>query len=350
MLCAINVQVLRIIVHNPHVQNGLSVQAYSRQGGRFGQIKPSSMPYTRLLLYRIFSETEGNLLIYLMESPSLNKNTNLWLNNVELRDNGVISVGTVFRIINPLPVTNYLRGDIPLIETQHPVIVLKKPSTYLEVIPSENLQGESSRAFVINGVQLSCYAYSCEKTKCGGSFCDRQRVNEWNTPLGTCGCYAQRSRGTNNLTFLYPLMKATHKERVFVHRDFSSHSFTMTFVNREFPIGLQANDLQLSEDYWLLGETIENITDFVNSNGGWTIIGWYSRGLINDRTLTGLVNGLNENTRSNQNNAEVQVDGAELTYHFCKIVPTDSTLLDDTTANGLELKNKKYDLNRINNS
>ena len=105
-------------------------------------------------------------------------------------------------------------------------------------------------------------------------------------------------------------MKATHNGRVFVHRDFSSHSFTMTFVNQEFPIGLQANDLQLSEDYWLLGETIQNVIDFVNSNGGWTIIGWYSRGLINDRTLTGLVNGSNKNTRSNQNSAEVQVDGA----------------------------------------
>ena len=41
MLRAINVQVLIIIVHNPHIQNRSSVQAYSRQGGRFGQIIPA---------------------------------------------------------------------------------------------------------------------------------------------------------------------------------------------------------------------------------------------------------------------------------------------------------------------
>ena len=96
-----------------------------------------------------FSESEGKLLVYLMESPSLNKKTNLWLNNVELRDNGVISIGTIMRIISPLPVSSYLRGDIPLIQTQYPAIVLKKPRTYLEVLPLENLQGESSRSFCI---------------------------------------------------------------------------------------------------------------------------------------------------------------------------------------------------------
>ena len=119
MVVAINVQILRIIVHNPHVQNGSSVQAYSR--GRFGgAVRPSSMPYTRLLLCRVFSEKDGNLLVYIMESPSLNKNSNLWLNNVELRDNGVITIGTVFRVISSLPISNYLRGDIPLIESHHP--------------------------------------------------------------------------------------------------------------------------------------------------------------------------------------------------------------------------------------
>ena len=176
MVSAINVQVLPIIVHNPHVQNGPNVQAYSRS--HFGSVCPSSMHYTRLLLCRVFSEEDGNLLVYLMESPSLNKNCNLWLNNVELRDNRVITIGAVFRIISPLPISNYLRGDIPLIKTHHPIIVLKQPKSYKSIIPLDNLQGESSRAFILNGALLSCTAYSCKKTKCGGSFCDRQRLNE----------------------------------------------------------------------------------------------------------------------------------------------------------------------------
>ena len=343
MFSAINVQILRIIVHNPHVQNGSNIQAYSRS--RFGSVRPSSMPYTRLLLCRVFSEEDGNLLVYLMESPSLNKNCNLWLNNVELRDNGVITVGAVFRIISPLPITNYLRGDIPLIETHHPVIVLKQPKSYNSIIPLDNLQGESSRAFILNGTLLSCTTYSCEKTKCGGSFCDRQRLNEWNTPIGSCGCYAQRSRGTNNLTFMYPLVKATYNGKTFVHKDFSSHLFTQIFINHDFPIGIQANDLQLSEAYWLLGNSLQSMIRFVNSNGGWTIIGWYSRGVINDKTLTGMISSTN-----NQNNAEVQVDGGDLNYHFCKIVPTDTSLLDTDSVNGRLLNEMKFDVNGISAS
>ena len=113
----------------------------------------------------------------------------------------------------------------------------------------------------------------------------------------------KKNRGTNNLTLLYPLVKATHDGKEYCHRDFSSHSFTKQFLNHDFPIGIQANDLQLSESYWMLGDTIAQIIDYVNNNGGWNIIGWYSRGLINDRTLTGLMgNNSNNNSGPNQNN------------------------------------------------
>ena len=270
-----------------------------------------------------------------------------------MRDNGTVTVGTVLRIVSPLPVTSYLRGDIPLVQSNQPAIVLKNPSRYLEVLPHQNLQGESSRAFILNGAELSCQAFSCEKTKCGGSFCDRQRLNEWNNALGTCGCYAQRSRGTNNLTFLFPLIKATHNNNTYMHRDFSSHQFSLGFLNRDFPIGIQSNDLQLSESFWHLGDTIEEIIDFINDKGGWTIIGWYSRGVINDRTLTGVMNNTSNtssNSTNNGNNSEVQVDGSELNYHFVKIIPTDSTLLNRNSHLGAVYNTLKFDVSSIGSS
>ena len=343
---AIVLQILRIIAHNPHVQNGSSAQTYSRPRG-YGPARPSSMPYTRLILCRVYSEDEGSVLAYLMESPSKNTNTNLWLNNVELRDNGIVTVGTILRIVSPLPVTSYLRGDIPILQSNQPAIVLQQPSTYHEVPPLQNLQGEKSRSFLLNHARLSIQAYSCEKTKCGGSFCDRQRLNEWNNPLGTCGCYAQRSRGTSNLTLLFPLIKVTHDGNVYVHHDFSSHQFSLGFLNRDFPIGVQSNDLQLSDAFWDLGETIEDIVTFVNGHGGWTVIGWYSRGVINDRTLTGVMNTNSTAGTNNVNNAEVQVDGSGLTFHFVKIIPTDSTLLNRNSYAGGRYDEMKFDVGSI---
>ena len=59
---AIVLQLIRLIPHNPYSQNG-NAQTYSRPRG-YGPVRPSSMPYTRLFMCRVFSEREGNLLVY----------------------------------------------------------------------------------------------------------------------------------------------------------------------------------------------------------------------------------------------------------------------------------------------
>ena len=45
---------------------------------------------------------------------------------------------------------------------------------------------------------------------------------------------------------------------------------------------------------------------YVNEHGGWTVIGWHSCGVINDCTLTGVVNNSNSSGTNNINNAEIQ--------------------------------------------
>ena len=50
---------------------------------------------------------------------------------------------------------------------------------------------------------------------------------------------------------------------------------------------------------------------------------------------------------NNTNNTEVQFDRAELTYHFCKIVPTDSMLYDATNPDATTFKNKNFDVETI---
>ena len=70
------VQILRIIAHNPHVQNRSSVQTYSRPRG-YDPVRPSSIPYTRLFLWRDYSAVKGCTLVYLMKSPSKTQIQNL---------------------------------------------------------------------------------------------------------------------------------------------------------------------------------------------------------------------------------------------------------------------------------
>ncbi len=96
-----------------------------------------------------------------------------------------------------------------------------------------------------------------------------------------------------------------------------------------------------------MGETIEEIITFVNEHGGWTVIGWYSRGVINDRTLTGVTNTNSTSGTNNTNNTEVQVDGSGLTFHFVKIIPTDSTVLNRNSYAGGRYDSMKFDVGSI---
>ena len=89
-------------------------------------------------------------------------------------------------------------------------------------------------------------------------------------------------------------------------------------------------------------------------NGGWTVVGWYSRGTITDKTLTTVIASNtsmpNAATSNQQNNQEVQVDGGDLTYHFCKIVPTDSSFFQDNSVLNLQLNALKFNVNEIRSS
>ena len=58
---------------------------------------------------------------------SKNSNKCMFDKNVELRDNGVISIGTFFQIISPHTIENKMRGDIPLLKTDIPLIVMTRP-------------------------------------------------------------------------------------------------------------------------------------------------------------------------------------------------------------------------------
>ena len=75
-----------------------------------------------------------------------------------------------------------------------------------------------------------------------------------------------------------------------------------------------------------LEDSIDLCVDFVNENGGFTVVVWYTRGEINDKSLIGL----------NTQNDEGQADAGKLNYHIVQILPTNRNFLMD----GHEMKNQ----------
>ena len=187
----IDLQIMRVIV--PSSVNGTnSAYVYGNRNSRgSNNCSSNQVHYSRLFLMRIIG-TESDKLCYVMETR--NVNNSLWDRNVELKDNGTITIGTVVRVLAPLPIQNLMSGDIPMIETTFPIIVMKHPQGGFDSIPiNYQVQGNNHLAFVLNNARLRVLRTSPQETTCAGLLCDKQRIHDWLSVRG-CGCYHMSHR------------------------------------------------------------------------------------------------------------------------------------------------------------
>ena len=101
---------------------------------------------------------------------SRNQNTSLWNRNVELRDNGVLSIGTVFRIIDPCPIGSLMASDITLLNTDFTVVIIQSPRYYKQVLINYQFQVNNDFGFVLNGVTATLDYFNPISTSCPGIF------------------------------------------------------------------------------------------------------------------------------------------------------------------------------------
>ena len=59
------------------------------------------------------------------------------------------------------------------------------------------------------------------------------------------------------------------------------------------------------------------MVNFVNEHGGWTVVGWYKRGSIKDRSL---IEDSSNNHNSNQD--DITVASGKLNTHIVELLPT----------------------------
>ena len=107
----------------------------------------SNAHYSRLFLCKVFSSEENQRLFYLMESR--NSNNHIWTRNPQLRDDGTITIGTLFRILSPMPIKSLMSGDLPMVVTRFPVIVMKYPDVPVPTVDIDHyIGGNAAMAFV----------------------------------------------------------------------------------------------------------------------------------------------------------------------------------------------------------
>jgi hypothetical protein len=304
--------------------------------------------YTRLFLVRIYSEIEGFRLAYMMETRI--ENRSLWSHNVELRDNGVLSIGTVFRLLAPRPITNLMAGDIPLLVSKFPVRILKDPKTYLPIEINYEIKGNSSFAFVTNNAEISLSGFTPVATSCSGLLCDRQHVDDWNGSDRGCGCYSMHHR-RSSIAFQHDVTFSTEfqgNQKDVVMHGFSSNKFSKLYLSTNLSPSTLIEQVLYTDEFFQLLDKLEQVLSLIHMNGGFTVAGWYKRGMINDKTLVSQsipVSTMNNN--NNNNNESVQVDNGDVNIHITQIVPTNRDFLNPETVLGGHLSSMKFDVTQF---
>ena len=331
----IEIQLMRII--SPvNISGNQGAYIYSNRNRN--RNNGSQTNYTRLFLGRVHASNEGSKLVYIMETRTQNRD--LWKMNVEHRDDGKLTIGTVFRMLAPRPVESFMVGDIPLLVTKFPVIIMSVPHHFPRVSVDYQIQGNSAFAFVMRGMKLKVGGLTPIATSCSGLFCDRQRVDDWNGTERGCGCYAMHHRRSSiALQFDIAIMNDLDGEQVISMNSFSSNRFSKLFLTESISPSVLLQQLQFTNEFFALEDKVIEMVNYINENGGFTVIGWYKRGVINDRSL---VSGNSNGASSNQTNDNVMVDNGEVNFHVTNLIP-DSALVEDSEA----FQALKFDVSRI---
>ena len=318
-------QILRIV--SPIANNN----AYVNRTYRGGVTQTQQVAYIRLILLRVHNEdgdNENSELFYLMITRD--DNNKLFHRDLELRDNGVISIGSYLRILAPCEIEKNLQG-IPLIVTKKSAIAMREPLTLPNIPINKEIYGDTAVSSILNGKYISCTRTDATDTTCSGLLCDKQCVSDWNTQNRGCGCFSKNAnRSPIALSHTVVIESAIGLEPL-VMTEFSSSKFNKLFLKDHIPASVR---LQCFEDETLDGveDAIEECMDFINNNGGFTIVLWYRRGAINDVSLLG--------QRSTEDG---QIAAGNVNYHIIQISPTNRDLLDPTSRVGRVLQSLKFD-------
>ena len=106
--------------------------------------------------------------------------------------------------------------------------------------------------------------------------------------------------------------------------DFSSISFTYIYPNAHLSSSVKFNQLDYTSAYVKLQKCIDEVVEYINLQGGFTVVGWYKRGEINDQS---------------NDDSQNEVESSEIGFHVVSISPTDRKVMDHST-----LKVKQFDI------
>lgn len=296
--------------------------------------------YIRMHLVRIHTNKEGHQLAWLIENKQ-NKN-GLFHNDRNVLANGELTIGKYFAILNPKKVTGVLRNNVPIIETNESIMMLKKP-IHLQTIPIiKSISANFMKAAVYNNVQLTMFTPAAVNLPCGnsGGLCDHQNWKDWKTGERGCGCFHMEKRaGTVKILHNMRLKKLSEDvDNLDLELlEWTSTQFTQNYLTDFLPDNLCIEHLASTHpNYDAIFNDQKKCIKYVNKHGGFTIIIIYCKGEMHDASLVG------ENDK--KVSADKKQDSTKISKHVAYITPTNTLFGDFNSREYYGLQPKKFDV------
>jgi hypothetical protein len=239
----------------------------------------SGQSYDRIVTAADISENKGSCFCFLY---STQRESDFKLMKFKMNNCGVGEVGEV---IEPIYLKKTLgSSDLPIIEHKKPLVHVPNVSKVLKILPEvkyfeDSLPKFGTRFFLLKKMRLNIQNAIVEDPICTGYMCDRQE--ERKAEGVPCGCLVQSDR-CNVVLSCNLFVKNENEEEVFFVRNFRSWVFTkMLFGSSLSDLATKA-DYNDGETFDMVRAHLSIIVDYVNSNGGWSLVGWFRIGMLQD--------------------------------------------------------------------
>jgi len=334
----LDAQILRCITPKSTNRTANVLYRHKKLGNRLEDVS-----YARIYLMRVYSENnplQNSKLFYVLQGTGVGgSNAHLWNRNPEHRDNGTITIGSFVRLANPAPVEKFMQ-NIPMVYCDITAIALRQHPSLGTIPINKNLDGNAAMAFTYNSRAITINRMSVIATRCAGLHCDKQNLASENRAV--CGCFCN-SAFRSNLAFVFGLSFRSDEGDYRIMNNFTSLSFQKMFFNAPIPPEVTAASLQGTDIGLDIEDSIINQNDLVNNNGGYSIVGWCKRGVINDQSLVGA------GGTTGKDNDDGRVNAEDVTIHIVQILPTNRDFFNPTSQLGNQFRNMRFNvLNMLN--
>jgi len=214
------------------------------------------------------------------------------------------SVGDMFLILEPDRPTSSMQNVLSLTTAKSFVPVEWNPTILPSVSVIPPAKGQQ-RYFVLKEHKVGISKINVVTASCSGILCDRR-----NPPSRNIGCGCLHMARAADLVFEMHVTIYTKDERdqdiVYYVLGFRSHRTSSLFLK---PVGLASDLVAFFRQEKQIRATAKKITGIINHNGGWTIVGWYRKGEVEDASAP-----------TNETGAEIE--GVNKPIHIAYLYPS----------------------------